>query len=241
MNIIIDDELTQAILQHGREALPNESCGVLIDSDGGLLFMPCRNDRPLSNHFALNPVDYANAARQGEIVAIVHTHTSASALPSQLDKLQCEKTGLPWIIVAVQSGDIKHIAPCGFSLPLVGRTFEWGAADCFTLLCDYYQEKLNIAVWYDQFYEWEFWKKGQDLYLELEKIGFRRLANDEPPREHDVFIIRLPNCQIPSHAAIYLGSNKIIHHLSGKPSGYDLYTDFYQRYTMRTLRHEALA
>jgi cell wall-associated NlpC family hydrolase len=43
---------------------------------------------------------------------------------------------------------------------------------------------------------------------------------------------------VPNHVAIYIGDNKILHHVQGRLSSRDVYGSYYQKVTAKILRHE---
>lgn len=231
--------LLSAISVHGQACLPNEACGVIIETDTELHFIPCRNARPTPYGFEIDVLAYAQAEDKGKVVAIVHTHVHGSAKASAGDKLGCEQTGLPWVIMTIPQEVVQVIEPCGFAVGLLERPFEWGVFDCFTLVRDYYAEKLAIAFPTVEPYEREFWKKGQDLYGRFEQFGFVQL-HDAELQAHDVLLVRIRSPTYANHAAIYLGNNQIMHHVENGLSCIELYNDFFQRYTVCVVRHQKL-
>ncbi|WP_458031161.1 C40 family peptidase, partial [Providencia stuartii] len=95
---------------------PKEACGVICQKSRAKKYFPCRNlsDSP-DEHFELSPEDYALAEDWGEPIAIVHSHCGdgVTTQPSEIDKLQCDATGLPWVIASWPEGDIRIIYPRG--------------------------------------------------------------------------------------------------------------------------------
>lgn len=131
----------------------------------------------------------------GEVTAIVHSHPDELARASEADKVACEASGLPWLIVSVLKEDgvpvaseVNQIEPCGYEAPLIGRTFAHGVTDCFSLIVDYYKRELGIQLPnFERHDNW--WNDGHsDLYTEgFEKAGFVQV--DGPPRKHDVLLM----------------------------------------------------
>jgi proteasome lid subunit RPN8/RPN11 len=236
--------LTPTILEdiraHADVDAPRECCGLLVALADGIVYWPCRNRWPGPNQFDLHPEDWANAEDHGEIIAVVHSHINQSAEPSVADRIGCEASGLPWFVIAHPSGDVRRIEPCGYQVPLIGREFVYGVFDCFTLIRDYYREHLGILISDFGGYDWEFWKKGQDLYGErFAAAGFMRI--DEPElQEHDVLLLQVAGSPVANHAAIYLGGNMILHHLQDRLSMRAPYGGIWQKYTRFFLRHEKL-
>lgn len=94
-----------------------------------------------------------------------------------------------------------------------GRPFLHGLFDCYTLVRDYYKRNFQIFLPTNIQRDWEWWNKGQNLYLENAKDCSFIESNDI--QKHDVLIMNI-NSPVPNHAAIYLGEGKILHHMSGR-------------------------
>jgi len=251
--------LLQAVQEHMTAAFPREGCGLVVDIDGDLQFIGCRNvaSSP-SEHFVLPHDDLANAEDRGQLVALVHSHPNASAMPSDADRVQCEVSGLTWHIVSVgqvdgrpECGDIQTIAPCGYVAPLLGRQFAHGVLDCYTLVRDFYDRELGINLGnYDREDDW--WHKGQELYT-IERAhaeGFS-LVTDAPRRGDVVWMqVRAP---VTNHAGILLGdeglaeaphlapvANGMLHHLYDRLSERTVYGGYWRECTRLILRHREM-
>lgn len=94
-----------------------------------------------------------------------------------------------------------------------GRPFLHGLFDCYTLVRDYYKRNFQIFLPTNIQRDWEWWNKGQNLYLENAKDCSFIESNDI--QKHDVLIMNI-NSPVPNHAAIYLGEGKILHHMAGR-------------------------
>lgn len=94
-----------------------------------------------------------------------------------------------------------------------GRPFLHGLFDCYTLVRDYYKRNFKIFLPTNIQRDWEWWNKGQNLYLDNAKDCSFEEAEDI--KKHDVLIMKISS-PVPNHAAIYLGDNKILHHMAGK-------------------------
>lgn len=239
MKTLPDDILT-AIRAHAAHDAPRECCGLIVAIDGAPHYWPCRNRWPGLNQFEIHAEDYAAAEDVGEIRAVVHSHVEQSAEASQADRVGCESSGLPWFIVSHPSGDVRRIEPNGYQAPLIGRPFVWGVFDCFTLSRDYYRENFGFLIADVQSYDYEFWKKGQDLYGEwYAKAGFR-IIDETELQKHDGLLLQIAGSPVANHAAIYLGDNLILHHLEGRLSMRAPYGGYWQKHTRYFLRHEKL-
>lgn len=94
-----------------------------------------------------------------------------------------------------------------------GRPFIHGLFDCYTLVRDYYKRKFNIFLPTNIQREWEWWNKGENLYLENAKdCSFEEVSDI---KKHDVLLMKI-NSPVPNHAAIYIGDGKILHHMAGR-------------------------
>lgn len=236
----MDAALVAAITAHMMDESPRECCGLIV-REAVESYVRCRNialhpDRD----FILDPLDYAAAVQRGEVVAVVHSHPRSSAQPSHADLAACEITQLPWHIIS-GSGDIVSFYPTGWRAPLLGREFKHGVLDCYSLVRDYYFERLKIELPdFDREEEW--WNKpdGPDLYLEnFRRAGFHPVDISEM-REHDGILIQVRSEKV-NHAAVYLGNNMMMHHVMNRVSTEEVYGGLYQKYTRMIVRHKSLA
>ncbi len=240
---LLNDELRQAMLDHAAAEQPRECCGLLLRDaeDGTLRYLTARNTEPGTggqDRFRLHPDDYAAAEDAGEVLAVVHSHPNASANPSMADRVGCEKSGLPWVVIGWPSGVMKEISPEGWQAPYIGREFVHGVLDCYTLVQDWYRRELQLEL-PDFEREDDWWLKGQDLYMQgFEQAGFVRVAGQ--PQRHDVVAMQV-KANVANHGAIYLGEDKLLHHLWGRLSCEDVYGGYWHRHTVALLRHRSLA
>ena len=231
-----EPQLADALV-HAERSAPLESCGVIA----GNFYRPVENRATDHDSFVMDMRGYALLDRQFGIEAIVHSHVNAPPLPSEADRTICEKLGLPWLIVSWPSSQWQVIEPCGFSAPLVGRHWAWGAQDCLAIIRDGLKHHAGIAV-PDFDRDWNFWKKGEDLIARhFREAGFVALPENTPPKHCDVFGMQMPGSPVVNHLALFLAPDLILHQLMGQLSRRQLYDGFFQRSTVLHLRHEALA
>ena len=237
--MILNDDLKKEILTHAKEESPKECCGLIIVRKCRKRYKPCKNvsDVPKET-FVLAINDYVKAEEEGEIIAVVHSHPFERPEPSIGDKVACEKSNLPWIIVNPTIEEWGYCEPSGFELPLVGREFNFGIVDCYSLVRDYFKQELNIEI-RDYFREDKFWEKGNSLYEDnYDKEGFRKVSFNEI-QKHDVLLIHL-EANLPNHAAVYLGDQQILHHVQGRLSSRDILGEYYIKNTAFVARHNTL-
>ena len=226
------------ILQHAQAEQPKECCGLICVVKGRRRYFPCNNlaETP-DEHFVLDPMDYANAEEQGEVVAIIHSHPITNPEPSEADLVACEKTGVPWHIINPLTEQWGYCEPSGYELPYVGRVFVHGVVACYTLVRDWYAREYGIELRdYDRRDQW--WNHGYNLYLEnFAKEGFSEIpvADVQPG---DLILMNLSS-PVPNHAAIYLGDQLVLHHVQQRLSSRDVYGGYYGKITACALRHES--
>ena len=164
----------------------------------------------------------------GDVVAIVHSHPDVPARLSEADRVACEASELPWVIVSVMPGDngpvyadVGEYAPTGYVAPLVGREFHHGLLDCWSLCRDWYAREWGCELPNPpRGSEW--WNDGSsDLYADaaLVSAGFTRLADAGDLALGDLILMQVRSRNlVPNHAGIYLGDGQMLHHMYGRLS-----------------------
>lgn len=235
----LQESTLQAIREHAVAEYPRECCGLVAIVRGRERYLPCRNIATTpSEHFVLHGEDYAKAEELGSITTVVHSHPNLPARASEADRVACNKSKLPWVIVEVGmdgAGAFERIEPDGYEAPLVGRQFVHGVLDCFTLVRDYYMRHMNIEL-PEIPREDEWWKKGQTLYMDhYQQAGFEKIR--DKIRVGDLILMQMRS-PTPNHGAIYVGDGLILHHMYDRLSGHDLYDGYFQESTTMILRHK---
>ena len=236
-------DVLPALAAHAQEQQPRECCGMVVRPQGNLgpFYYAARNISPEgTDRFVIDPADWARAEDLGEIIAIAHSHPNADANPSEADRVMCEQTGLPWLIMGWPSQVATLTLPCGYEAPLIGRSFHHGILDCYTLIQDYYARELGIALpHFERPDDW--WtdapdRPALDLYVsQFEQAGFVRV--DGPPQPHDGLLMQVRSDRL-NHAAVHLGDGAILHHLHSRASCKDVYGGYWARHTGMIVRHK---
>ena len=115
----------------------------------------------------------------------------------------------------------------------MGRQWEYGKQDCFSLLRDYYQ-LLGIEI---ADFPWlESLERPASMFLKHAKpVGFERVPfEDREP--HDVLIMKL-GTKTPMHAAIYVGRDRILHQRMNGISAVEPLRRYYWQRTAAVYRH----
>lgn len=230
--------LQQQILEHAKAEDPREACGLIAVVKGRRRYFACKNlaDTP-DEHFVLDPADYTEVEDQGEIVAVVHSHPISAPIPSQADRVACERSGLPWYIVNPKAETFGYCEPVGYKAPLVGREFVFGILDCYTLCQDWYAENMGLTL-SDYERRDKFWERGENLYLDNFHNENFRVVPFDTLQPGDAILMQLQS-PLPNHAAVYLGDQQIIHHVQGRLSSRDVFGGYYVKNTAKVLRHES--
>jgi proteasome lid subunit RPN8/RPN11 len=240
MNMTDDDlaALVPYVCIHAEAEAPRECCGLVVAERDALTYIACKNLAGRTEHFIINPSDYARAEDTGKVMAIVHSHCYEPPEPSLADRTGIEQTMLPWLIVNYPTGSHTITRPAGFVAPLIGRPFVHGVHDCYALVRDYYATQNIVLGDYRRSWGWWDSANGPDLYRQnFESEGFVEVPR-ETLQEHDLILmqIRAPR---ENHMAVYIGHGVILHHLIEQLSRRETYQEFYQRRTTAVLRHRA--
>ena len=225
-----------AAVEHALREAPREACGLVVIVKGRERYWPCQNLAIGTDQFVLNPGDYAEADAAGDIVGVVHSHPSTPADPSQADRVSCEASGLPWHVYGVQQQRWAYLEPVGYQAPLVGREWSHGVLDCYSLIRDWFSIEHGLALPdFDRRDEW--WLNGGNLYLEnFRAAGFVEI-DPADLRYGDGILMRVMS-PVPNHGAVYLGDNRIIHHVQNRLSCRDIYSEFWRQRTAHAVRYE---
>ncbi|WP_392560852.1 C40 family peptidase [Orbus sturtevantii] len=219
--------MKKQILKHAKACGDNECCGLIINNKQ---YIACNNIAlDPQNNFEISPDDWIKAENQGEITTIVHSHPNGLPILSEADQLFQLQTKLDWWLVCnnkiYQFNAIK---------PLLGREFEHGVDDCFTMMIDAYMLTGILLPNYGRQDNW--WNNGQNLYLDLLPVNeFYQVDNVQ---EGDIILVCL-GAKVPNHAAIYIGDQMILHHCPKRLSTRDLYNGYWLKYTHSIWRHNA--
>ena len=227
----------QDALVHAKDQDPKESCGLLIDIDGKEKYFPCKN---LSNYsqqcFIIDPEDYAKAEDSGKVLAVIHSHPVTPPVASQADMISCEESGLVWHIINPKTEQWGFYKPSGYKPPLIGRHWVWGITDCWSLVRDWYKEKLGITLrdWDrpttpEEFIEHPMFEKC------AWQTGFRQLSPEEKLENGDLIFMSIMATGL-NHVAIFLDGD-VLHHLADRISCKEPYNQWLLKCTGMRLRY----
>ncbi|WP_414451295.1 C40 family peptidase [Burkholderia sp. 22PA0099] len=240
----METKTLNAIRAHAIRAYPLECCGLVVVARGREQYVECSNAATGGDHFVLPAQEFADAEDRGAVVAVVHSHPDAPAAASEADQAACEASGIAWHIVevrrddsgAVVVGDLVTIEPCGFQVPLVGRSFAHGVLDCYTLVRDWWRTEQGVVL-RDFARRDEWWWQGGDLYMQhYRDAGFEPVAQEAELQRGDVILMQV-RADVPNHAGVYLGDGTMLHHLYGRLSSRDPYGGYWREITRLVVRY----
>lgn len=230
-------DVIREFVDHARHEYPHEACGLVVVFKGRPRLFFCNNAAgDTLNDFAITPEDYARAEQVGDVVGVLHSH-NGSAKPSPLDIQSQRASGVQWWIVGLESetsAEAIEYMPAISAEPIFGRVFVHGVTDCYSLIRDWYAAERGIELPdFARTNEW--WHKGENLYIDgFPKAGFVEVK--DALQVGDVLLMNI-GANVANHAAIYVGDDKIAHHLHGRLSSIDFYSGFYRDRTIKQLRY----
>ena len=227
----------QDALAHAKDQDPKESCGLLINVKGKEKYYPCKNLSTYSQQcFIIDPEDYAKAEDSGKVLAVIHSHPVTPPIASQADMISCEQGKLVWHIVNPKTEQWGFYKPSGYKPSLIGRHWVWGVTDCWSLVRDWYKEKLGITLrdWDrpttpEQFLNNPLFEK---CFLET---GFRELRPDEKLKNGDALLMSIMATGL-NHVAIFIDGD-VLHHLADRISCKEPYNQWLLKCTGMRLRY----
>jgi proteasome lid subunit RPN8/RPN11 len=233
-------KIMNAIREHVKAEYPREACGVVVQIGSAQEYVRCRNisDTP-TDSFTMSDDDLHAAESQGDVLMIIHSHPDVVQLiPSEMDRIQCDHSGVEWGIMSWPEGDFCTISPRG-ERELAGRQWVLGHADCWTLVMDYFQQTHGITLGnWSVDYEW--WVEGKESRYDDNWQGEGFIEVDPASmKPGDVIMMRV-QAPVTNHAAVYLGDNIMLHHGFGNLSARAPYGKYYRDRTVRIVRHKDL-
>ncbi len=114
--MVIGRDLANRMINHARQAFPNEACGLVAALAGSIIdIFPICNADQSPVHFTLDSQEQLRVLneieeRHWDLAAVYHSHTRTAARPSQTDirmaNISSKFLGeMPWIIVSLAYRD----------------------------------------------------------------------------------------------------------------------------------------
>jgi len=200
-------EIDAAARAHALEAYPAEAAGIV--ESGHYVRLENRSIDPKADVW-LSDDDLLRVANAD---VFFHSHPDGIGGPSAQDMIYQMQLGIPFVILVLPFIDLFAFGDQLPRAPLIGRGFRHGVHDCYSLIRDWYAEQGVDLVEGPR--DWEWWLKGQDLYLEnFERAGFKAIPPSESTRAGDVLLFKF-NHKVPMHGGLAQDGGLILHHPAG--------------------------
>lgn len=251
--MIISESTKAELIEYAIAKSPLECCGYVLETSNNQEYIYHAlniHDEP-REHFAISALDTVRANRLGKIKAVFHSHPNASLTNgmmefSETDKAIAESLKLPSILIVLPFNDIKIYSPCGYKPPLIGRKFEFGVCDCYSLIRDaLLTMDIELKDYPRKNYS-ELQKAGWDLFEEnWAKEGGREVdLSNTPLIKGDVLLMAVDGSRVVNHAGIVWHPEHnppiFIHHVMNHPSREEEFRGYWERKTMRVIRLKQL-
>lgn len=218
----LPSSLEETLKSYAESKYPNEACGLIIEQDGDLKFIPCDNlSYTPEKNFVIDSSVFLKYSRV--LYSVFHSHVSGRDRAVSLKDIKlCESLNRAGTIVFVdknakKASKVYWYGSSVFNKEYHLREYVYNVYDCFTLMRDYYLKEFNykLKFVYSDFGWWINAKYDESLYLSnYEKLGFREVNKHGELQKGDILLMRLGRCICMNHAAIYDGGRLIFHHIA---------------------------
>lgn len=124
---------------------------------------------------------------------------------------------------------------------LIGRSFNWGTRDCFSMVRDFYRENFDMQI--TNYARPSDWSSDEVDLMRVcsEREGFELIPDWKVKdlRPGDVLCMAIGEAN-PNHFAIFVGGDQLIHHLYGRTSSKETFRGFHRNATCFLLRHPSV-
>lgn len=225
------------IRDHFKEEYPREACGILFVKKGKTYWKACTNIAEDGDDFVLDPKEYVEVLKQGDILAVVHNHPDGSCQESENDVKYCNALGVNYYIFSYPGMELNILNPKVCASPLVGREYSFGRFDCLEAVRDYYSEVLSIELRKRLPYIDDWWKVSDDDYFtesHMKEWGFKKVSTLE---KNDVLVFSV-NANIGNHCGVYIDNDLFFHHAVNRLSCRENLYPFWKKHIIGIYRYE---
>lgn len=227
-------QIKSTIKKYALKEKPDEVCGLIISSGNFVSIYPCKNISSNKKvRFELSPLDYVRALDDGgnKVLGIFHSQENKNL--SVLDVLNSMGHKIYSVVYSWKYDEFYEITNQHVKYKqYIGKEFEIGKNDCFSIIRDFYKKEYNINI-NDYFRDDKWYKKNPNIIKEnFEKEGGIEVKFEDI-KEGDVIIFSF------GHFAIYLGENLILHAPRDKYSNIEYLNDSYKNRISLILRHKS--
>jgi proteasome lid subunit RPN8/RPN11 len=216
----------QKIISLAKMNPTEEICGfIYIDFEGVKIF-PCDNiSLNKSEEFEISSQDYLDASNQGTLVGMYHSHPAPGSF-SEADLEYAQELNLPIYLYQNLSEEWSEYIPPNYNVEIIGRSWAWGEADCYSLIRNYFRQNYKLYL-----SDYDRDENSTDLHTKImnnfEKEGFEKLPTKNILMKNDVLIFKTKG--LAAHFGIFFGNSKVLHHALNSLSRLDQYNNNWQR------------
>ena len=229
---MLNVNLREKIKSHALENINVECCGLVLESGNSTFVYKCKNISSHNKlHFEISPLDYLRAWDEGKNKIIGFYHSQKLAKPSMLDIVMHKNHKLPSYIYSIDANDFievtdGHLKYGGY----LGKEFEIGKQDCFTLVRDFYLKEHNITI-VDLYRDDKLLENCGNIAENIyDKEGFAKVESGDVKEGN---IIEFRN----NHFGIYLEGDLLLHHQRNKFSNVDRFNDIWKSRVLNCYRY----
>lgn len=241
----LTEEQYSIVYEEALKQFPKEAVLILTE-DGEVI--PLENTHPNpTEQFRVSAYD---VSVKYKTVALIHSHPIDLLnpkeefagfyvdyrMPSKSDMQTQQALDIPFGIVSCDGQGVSEVLwfPDDES-SLTGQHYIPNVYDCYRIVRAYYWQQYGLKIG-DHPRSFKWWQEDPSMFLNTFKdYGWYEIPLNEI-EPGDLLLMRLIK-NYESHAAIYLGSGKIIHHMSDELSREDQYSK-YQNIYSRALRYK---
>ncbi len=186
-----------------------EVCGLIYYTLDSVHAYPCANVAldPV-NDFEVAANDYVAAAVLGKVCGIYHSHPTGPAAFSDADLETARDMCLPMYLWSVEDSKMGEYIPPTYVVPLEGRQWIWGMADCYETIRIYYRQCHDLYM--GDYVRDDSWS-GSTIVDHIADEGFEYVQGNSPIKVGDALLFNTVTAY-PQHLAVFLGAGRMLHH-----------------------------
>ena len=235
----LTEQIKKEIRIHASIESPRECCGFLVqDAEENLVVCKAKNSALRPDFFRCSPSDYLIAESKGKIVAVYHSHTNSNQFFSEFDKFNSLCHKINYVLHCADTNSFIQFDPALSDFhKYIGRAFEIGETDCYSLVRDFYREELGIALG-DYERNWN-WRRNLDKLFDpnFEREGFSEVYTLE---KYDCILFGFKTEAPSAHIAVYLGDGLMLHQPNKSRSKIEELSNKYKKFAKHTIRHKEI-
>jgi len=244
----LNEILLEEVKNHAETTTPEECCGLFISTKDGTKRLPSKNASPYDkkHSFKIDANSLLIAETSGKIIGYYHSHNSldTAGVFSELDLKNIRIHRLFSLIYNTARNQFYLLDDYN-KAKYIGRAFQIGVSDCYSLLQDYFSKELNIKL-SDYKRDSKWFRTSPSIWIKnLDKESFSIVMAGKDfeyskLQPNDVILMFGYDASFPSHGAVFLGNGLILHHPAKKLSTVEFLSSKLIKDIAYIVRHNAL-